>query len=305
MDRRAGLGWTLVAVLALGLGGLALALAHRGVNRALSAAGALAIPSPAILGSGAQLAADSSADGGSDLWSFSRVGSSLRVQRWTVTPSAVSPHPASLCASPPTGVLHAAVASWPKASRRALVLAAEQGDFIVVQVRRAVPPFVVLAHARTPALPLAAGDTRSIFIDSDRSGYADLIVVDRPATTAGVMRIRVLQGAARFQSITRDVKLGKANAWPTPKWDLVVGGVNSMSGDLLFISRAQPTRSGKTEVHALLSSKGYDGYGTQRAIDSPARANANWSYTLAHGSSDTPILYGIDRATRRLKRFPL
>jgi hypothetical protein len=155
-------------------------------------------------------------------------------------------------------------------------------------------------------LPLAAGDTRSLFVDTDRGGYAELIVVDRPATATGKMRIRVLRGESRFRSVTRDVQLGAANSWPLPKWDLTVGGVDSTSGDLLFISRMQPTRSGKIEVHALLSSKGYNGYGTQRPIGSPEGAGVGWSYAVAHGFSDgVPILYGIDPATRQLMRFPL
>lgn len=310
--RRSTLGWAFVAVLALALGGLALALADQGVNRARtdthhdipSAADELPIPSGAIFGAREQLAADSSAGGGPDLWSFTRVGPAVRVQHWIVTPSAVSSQPASLCTSPPVGPLYAAVASWPGVSR-ALVLAAERSDFIVIQVRRAVPPFVMIAHARTPALPLKTGDTRSIFVDRDRRGYAELIVVDRPATEAGVMRIRVLKGETNFQSVAREVSLDKANSWPRSEWNLVVGGVDSMSGDLLFISGTQPTRTGKIEIHALLSSRGYQGYGLQLPIDSPEGTGVGWSYVLAHGHGGTPFLYGIDPTTHRLIRFPL
>lgn len=93
--RRSTLGWAFVAVLALALGGLALALADQGVNRARtdthhdipSAADELPIPSGAIFGAREQLAADSSAGGGPDLWSFTRVGPAVRVQHWIVTPS--------------------------------------------------------------------------------------------------------------------------------------------------------------------------------------------------------------------------
>lgn len=311
--RRSVSGWVLVAVLALILGGVALSLANRGVNRARNVARpdvpftarALPIPSRAILDAGEQFAADSSAGGGSDLWSFTRAGATLSVQRWRVTPSAVSPQPASLLTSPPAGLLHVAVASWPGTPQRALVLTVEQGDFIVVQVRRAVPPFVILTQARTPALPLRAGDIRSVFADTDRRGYAELIVVDRPAMAAGVMRIRVLKGETHFHSVTRDVQLGTTNSWPRPEWNLIVGGVDSMSGDLLFISRAQPTQTGKTEIHTLLSSDGYNGYGTQTPIDSPEGAGVGLIYALGHNPDDAPVLYGIDPATRRLMHFSL
>lgn len=119
------------------------------------------------------------------------------------------------------------------------------------------------------------------------------------------MRIRVLNGETRFRSVTRDVRQGGPNSWPDAAWNLAVGGVDSMSGDLLFISREQPTRTGKTEIHTLLSSRDYNGYGTQRPIDNPEGSGANWSYVLAHGPDNAPLLYGIDAATHRLMRFLL
>jgi hypothetical protein len=311
-SRRSALGWAFVAVLALVLGGVALSLADRGVDRASKTAhltvpgiaDASPIPPRAILGTGELFAADSSAGGGPDLWSFTRVGATLHVQRWTVTPSTVTSQPASLCTSPPAGRLYVAVASWPGASRRVFVFAAERRGSLVVQVRSAAPSCAVLAHARTPALPLRIGDTRAIFAGKDSRGYAELIVVDRPTTTAGVMRIRVLKGEAGFHSVTRDVQLGGANSWPRSKWNVAVGGVNSASGDLLFISEKQPTRTGKIEVHTLLSSRDYSGYGTQIPIDSPEGAG-DWSYVLAHNLDGAPVLYRIDPITRQLMRFTL
>jgi hypothetical protein len=308
---RSRLGWSLVAVLALIVGGVSLTLATKGAKRAHEAAVAqsspgerLPIPRSALLVPGGQFATDSSAAGGADLWAFARAGSGLRVQRWLVATLAISPQPASLIASPPAGRLTVAVASW-SGTRQALVLTAQQGDSIVVQVRRAIPPFVMLAHARTPALPLGVGDVRSVFVDGDSRGSAELIVVDRPTTAAGVMRIRVLTGERGFQSVVHDVHLRATNAWPVPAWNLAVGGVNSIAGDLLFISRTEPTTTGEIEVHALLSADTYHGYGTQMPIDSPEGAGVDWSYALAHGPGGAPILYGIDSAHRWLMRFPL
>jgi hypothetical protein len=309
---RSRLGWSLVAVLALILGGTALTLARQGANQARKPTVAqsspgerLPIPRQALLVPGEQFATDSSAAGGSDLWAFARVGSGLRVQRWLVSTSAISPQPASRITSPLAGILNVAVASWGGTSRRALVLTAQQGDSIVVQIRRAVPPFVILAHARTPVLPLRAGDVRSVFVDGNSRGSAELIVVDRPATAEGVMRIRVLTGETGFHAVIRDVQLRATNSWPVLAWNLVVGGVDSMAGDLLFISRTQRTTSGKIEVHALLSLDTYNGYGTQVPIDSPEGAGVDWSYALAHGPGGVPVLYGIDSAHRWLMRFSL
>jgi hypothetical protein len=305
------LGWSLVALLALILGGASLTLASEGANEARKPAVAqsspgerLPIPRRAFLVPGEQFATDSSAAGGADLWAFARVGSGLRVQRWQVTSSAISPQPASLMTSPPAGSLNVAVAPW-RGTRQALVLATQQGRSIAVQVRRAVPPFAILGQARTPTLPLQAGDVRSVFVDSDARGSADLVVVDRPATVAGAMRIRVLRGETDFQSVTRDVQLGTTNSWPRPEWNLVVGGVDSMSDDLLFISQTQPTQTGKIEVHALLSASGYHGYGTQTPINSPEGSGVDWSFALAHGYGGVPVLYGIDLTSRLLMRFSL
>lgn len=312
-DRRSALGWILVPLLILILGGVALSLASRGADRARreanlhppSAVTALPIPPQAILGAREQFAANASSAGGRDIWSFTRARNGLRVQRWIVTQSKVSPQIASRCPSPPQGTLHVAVSSWPGASQGVLVLTAEQGDFLAVQVRRAVPPFAMLMHARTPALPLSPGHVRSIFAGQDRRGYADLVVVDRPMTTGGVMRIRVLSGKTHFRSVVRDVRHGGFNSWPVAVWNLAVGGVDSTSGDLLFISRDQPTRTAKTEVHTLLSSHNYNGYGTQTAIDNPEGVGVNWSYVLVHGPDNMPLLYGIDGAAHRLMRFRL
>jgi hypothetical protein len=185
------------------------------------------------------------------------------------------------------------------------MLATQQGRSIVVQVRRTVPPFAILAQARTPALPLKAGDARSVFVDGDARGSAELIVVDRSATVAGVMRIRVLTGTTGFHSMISDVQLKGANSFPVSAWNLLVGGVNSVTSDLLFISRTQPTTTGKIEVHALLSASGYHRYGTQTPIDSPEGAGVDWSYALAHGPGGAPVLYGIDLARRRLMLFSL
>lgn len=307
---RSRLGWSLVAVLALILGGAALTLAGKGADQARKPAVVrsltekrLPIPRQALLVPGEQFATDPSAAGGPDLWTFARAGPRLRVQRWLVTTSAILPQPASLIAAPPVGRLNVAVASW--RGVQTLVFATQQGRSIVVQIRRAVPPFAILVQARTPALPLGPGDVRSVFADGDAQGFAELIVVDRPATTSGVMRIHVLKGETGFQSVARDVQLGASNSWPRPKWNVAVGGVDSVSGDLLFISEAQPTRSGKIEVHALLSSHSYYGYGTQVPIDSPEGAGVGWSYVLAHNPGHVPILYGVDPIIRRLMRFTL
>jgi hypothetical protein len=313
-DRRSMFGWILVPVLALIFGGLALSLASRGADRSRReislnlppAVTALPIPGQAILGSGEQFAANASSAGGPDIWSFSRAGDALRVQRWIVTQSLILPQTASLCSSPPRGrTLYAAVSSWPGVPQGALVLTAVQGDFLAVQVRRPVPPFTVLVHGRTPALSLSPGHVRSIFAGQDRRGYAELIVVDRPAKAGENMRIRVLSGATGFRSVARDVRQYGANSWPETAWNLTVGGVDSTANDLLFISREQPTRTGKTEIHALLSSRDYNGYGTQRPINNPESTGINWSYVLAHGSNNAPLLYGIDPGTRRLMRFSL
>lgn len=305
------LGWSLVAVLALILGGAALTLASKGADRARQPAvarglsgGRLPIPRQALLVPGEQFATDSSAGGGSDLWTFARAGSRLRVQRWLVTTSAISPQSASLMTSPPAGSLNVAVASW-RGVRQALVLTTQEGRSIVVQVRRSVPPFAVLAHVRTPALPLRVGDVRVVFVDEDTRGSADLIVVDRPATAAGVMRIRVLTGTTGFHAIVSDLRLKGINSFPVSAWNLLVGGVNSVTSDLLFISRMQPTTSGKIEVHALLSSADYHGYGVQAPINSPEGAGVDWSYALAHDSGGAPVLYGIDLTGRLLMRFSL
>jgi hypothetical protein len=304
---RSGLGWALVVVLALILGSSALVLARRGANRSRNPAAAetLPIPRQALLVPGEHFATDSFVAGGSDLWTFTRAGSGLRVQRLVVTASAISPQPASLITSPPAGILNVAVVSWRGGSQRALVLTAQQGHLIVVQVRRAVPPFVILAQARTQALPLGADDVRSVFVGGNIRGSAELIVVDRPATAAGVMRIRVLTRETGFHSVIRDVQLGATNSYPVSAWNLVAGGVNSMAGDLLFISRKESTASGKIEVHALLSSAGYRAYGTQVSIDSPEGAGVDWSYALAHSPGGAPVLYGIDLARRWLMRFSL
>jgi hypothetical protein len=304
------LGWSLVALLVLILGGAALTLASRGANRAREPFAAqnlhgeqLRIPPQTSLVPGEQFATDSSVAGGSDVWAFARIGSRLRVQRWLVTTSSISPQPASLITSPPSGSLNVAVAHWK--AHQVLIFAAPQDHSIVVQVRRIVPPFTMLAKIRTPALPLKVGDVRSIFIDSEARGSAELIVVDRPTTVTGVMHIRVLTGTTDFHSMISDVQLTGINSFPASAWNLVVGGVDSVTGDLLFISRTQPTTSGKIEVHALLSSAGYHGYGTQTPINSPEGTGVHWSYALAHGPSGVPVLYGIDLTSRLLMRFLL
>jgi hypothetical protein len=308
---RSRLGWSLVVVLALTLGGAALDLASRGANRAhnttsiQSLAGQrLPIPSQALLVPGEQFATDSSTAGGSDLWAFGRVKSGLRVQHWRVNASTISPEPASLITSPPAGNLTVAVVPW-REDRRALALVTQRGHSVAVQIRRYVPPFTVLARARTPVLPLTAGSTRSIFADGGARGPVRLIVVDRPVNVGGVMRIRVLTSATNFHSITRDVRLVGSNSFPIAAWNLVAGGVNSFTGDLLFISRRLSTSTGETEVHALLSSKKYNGYGTQTPIDNPEGAGGDWGYVLAHAPGGVPVLYGIDLTSRSLMRFLL
>jgi hypothetical protein len=304
------LGWSSVVVLALVLGGVALALARHGADRARrptvaqSSTNELPLPRGMVFAPGEQFATDSSADGGGDLWTFVRAGSSLRVQRWSVASSGISPQRASLIVSPPAGHLKVAVASWPGA-KQALVLAAQQGRSVVVQVRRAVPPFAILAQAHTPAMSLKTGDVRSVFVDRSGRRSVELIVVDRPAKVTGVMRIRVLAGRPGFHAVTSGVQLKGVNSFPVAAWNLVVGGVNSATGDLLFISRTGPTSSGKIEVHALLSSAGYRGYGVQTPIDSPEGSGVDWSYALAHEPDGTPVLYGVDLASHLLMRFPL
>jgi len=119
------------------------------------------------------------------------------------------------------------------------------------------------------------------------------------------MRIRVLTGTTGFHSMISDVQLKGINSFPASAWNLLVGGVNSVTSDLLFISRTQPTTSGKIEIHTLLSASGYHGYGTQAPINSPEGTGVDWSYALAHDSGGAPILYGIDLTGRLLMRFSL
>lgn len=307
------LKWALAALLALVLGGAALDLANKGADNArrLSALQAFsgerfAIPSGTLLSEDGCFLTDSSASGDSSLWVLVRRGRSLRIQRWLVGASGVSPQRSFRMTSPPPGGLTAAgLVPW-RTTGKALVLSSLQDHSVIVQIRQAAPPYTVLTQTRTPTLGLATGSVRSAFIDGAPHGVAKLIVVDRPARTAGSMRIRVLTATNNFQSIMTDVRLSGVNSFPAAAWSLVVGGVNSPSGDLLFISRTKHTATGKIEVHALLSRKKYSGYGTQMPIGPTEGSGVNWSYALAPARNGAvAILYGIDPVKRLLMRFPL
>lgn len=307
------LKWALVALLALVLGGTALDLASKGTKdaRRPSAAQAFpgerfAIPPGVPLGRDGQFLLASSGPRTSSLWTLVQRGASLRVQQWLIGASTVSQLGVFQIASPPAADLMAArIVSWQ--TRKALMLASLAGRSVIVQVRQAVPPYTVLTQKRTPRLGLAAGSVRSVFVDSaPHSGVTKLIVVDRPVRTAGSMRIRVLTSTTDFQSIVTDVHLFGVNSFPATNWSLVVGGINSPSGDLLFISRTQHTATGKIEVHALLSRKEYHGYGTQMPLGPAEGSGVSWSYVIVparNGAAAT--LYGIDPIKRLLMRFPL